>query len=229
MHEQWVLITDDDEAVLTLLYKVIRSNGLQADTAASGEEALKRLEEKEYDLLILDINMQGIDGFKVIEKIRARGLQLPIIVVSARREDYDTVYGLNLGADDYVTKPFNPVILGAKVKALLRRTASAAPNQITAGPFTYHTSSLRLFRGDEEIPLTGRENAMMKLFLDNPNRIFSKDMLYELVWGESIVDENAIMVYINRLRQKIEENPSEPRYIRTVRGIGYKFEVNGTA
>ena len=127
MHEQWVLITDDDEAVLTLLYKVIRSNGLQADTAASGEEALKRLGEKEYDLLILDINMQGIDGFQVIEKIRARGLQLPIIVVSARKEDYDTVYGLNLGADDYVTKPFNPVILGAKVKALLRRTASAAP------------------------------------------------------------------------------------------------------
>ena len=122
MHEQWVLITDDDEAVLTLLYKVIRSNGLQADTAASGEEALKRLGEREYDLLILDINMQGIDGFKVIEKIRARGLQLPIIVVSARKEDYDTVYGLNLGADDYVTKPFNPVILGAKVKALLRRT-----------------------------------------------------------------------------------------------------------
>ena len=225
MREQRILIADDDEAVRSLLYKVMRSDGLQADTTVGGEEALKRLGEREYDLLILDINMRGLDGFKVIEKIRARGLQLPIIVVSARKEDYDTVYGLNLGADDYVTKPFNPVILGAKVKALLRRTASTAPNQITAGPFTYYTSSLRLFRGDEEIPLTARENAMMKLFLDNPNRIFSKDMLYELVWGESIVDENAIMVYINRLRQKIEENPSEPKYIRTVRGIGYKFEV----
>lgn len=226
MSEQCVLITDDDEAVRAMVYKVIRSNGLQADTAASGEETLTRLEEKEYDLLILDINMQGMDGFKVIEKIRARGQQLPIIVVSARKEDYDTIYGLNLGADDYVTKPFNPVILGAKVKALLRRTSAAAPNQITAGPFTYHTSSLRLFRGEEEILLTGRENAMMKLFLDNPNRIFSKDMLYELVWGENIVDDNAIMVYINRLRQKIEENPSEPKYIRTVRGIGYKFVVS---
>lgn len=226
MKEQRVLITDDDEAVRTMLYKVIRSNGLLADTVASGEECLKQLDQREYDLLILDINMHGIDGFKVIEEVRSRGGQLPIIIVSGRKEDYDTIYGLDLGADDYITKPFNPVTLGAKVKALLRRTASGVPKKISAGPFTYNTSSLRFFRGDEEIPLTGKENAMMKLFLDNPNRIFSKDMLYELVWGESIVDDNAIMVYINRLRQKIEENPSEPQYIRTVRGIGYRFVVS---
>ena len=225
MDEKHVLITDDDEAVRTMLYKVIRSNGLNADTAVSGEEALAKLEEHEYDLMILDINMHGIDGFKVIEIIRSRGMRIPIIIVSGKKEDYDTIYGLDIGADDYITKPFNPVTLGAKVKALLRRTSMTSPDKIVAGPFTYNTSSLRFFRGEEEITLTGRENAIMKLFLDNPNRIFSRDMLYELVWGESIVDDNAIMVYINRLRQKIEETPSDPRYIRTIRGIGYKFVI----
>ena len=223
-----VLIADDDQAVLTMLYKVVRSNGIEADTAASGEEALALLEQKPYDLLLLDVNMHGMDGFQVVQAIRRRGLRLPIIIVSGRKEDYDTLYGLDIGADDYVTKPFNPVTLGAKVKALIRRSRNHLPgvdSVIAAGPFQYNTSTLRFYKNGREILLSSKENAMMKLFIDNVNRIFSKDMLYDLIWGEAIIDENAIMVYVNRLRQKIEEDPSNPKYIQTVRGLGYRFVV----
>lgn len=225
-----VLIVDDDEAVRTMLYKVIRSNGIEADTAAGGMEALNLIGQKTYDLILLDINMHGMDGFQVIQKIRRQGINTPIIVVSGRVEDYDMLYGLDIGADDYVTKPFNPVVLGAKVKALIRRSKnnpSASKDLLTAGPFQYNTSTLRFYKNGEEILLSAKENAMIKLFMDNVNRVFSKDMIYELVWGETIIDENAIMVYINRLRQKIEEDPGKPKYIQTVRGLGYRFVIKG--
>ena len=215
-----VLIVDDDEAVLTMLYK--------ADTVASGEEALERTAQRTYDLILLDVNLMGMDGFQVVQTLRQRGVRTPIIIVSGRKEDYDTLYGLDIGADDYVTKPFNPVTLGAKVKALIRRSRNGLPGAdslITAGPFTYNTSTLRFYKNGVEIPLSAKENAMMKLFIDNVNRIFSKDMLYDLLWGEAIIDENAIMVYVNRLRAKIEEDPAHPAYIQTVRGLGYRFVV----
>ena len=125
-------------------------------------------------------------------------------------------------------RPFNPVVLAAKAKALIRRSLGALSGVggiITAGPFRYDTSTLRFYKNGGEIILSSKENAMMKLFLDNVNRIFPKDMLYELIWGEAIIDENAIMVYINRLRQKIEEDPAHPKYIQTVRGLGYRFVV----
>lgn len=223
-----VLIVDDDTAVLTILYKVIKSNGLEADTASSGEQALALLTQREYELLLLDINMKGMDGFDVIQTIRRNGLKIPIIIVSGRKEDYDTLYGLDIGADDYITKPFNPITLGAKVKALIRRSRNKLPgaeSDLTAGPFRYNTSTLRFYKNDIEIPLSSKENAIMKLFIDNVNRIFSRDMLYELVWGDAIIDDNAIMVYINRLRQKIEDDPSKPKYIQTVRGLGYRFVI----
>lgn len=221
-----VLIVDDDTAVQTMLYKVIKSNGIDAETASDGETALQMMKSKNYDLLLLDINMRGMDGFQVIQSLRSAGNKTPIIVVSGRKEDYDTLYGLDIGADDYVTKPFNPIVLGAKVKALIRRSRANLPNEtslITAGPFQYNTSTLRFYKNNEEIILSSKENALMKLFLDNVNRIFSKDIIYDLVWGAAIIDENSIMVYINRLRQKIEDDPANPKYIQTVRGLGYRF------
>ncbi|MBE5798021.1 MAG: response regulator transcription factor [Clostridiales bacterium] len=223
-----VLIVDDDAAVLAMLTKVIRSNGLTPECAESGEKALKLLEERNFDLILMDVNMRGMDGFTAVEQIRRRGIRTPIIIVSGRQEDLDTLYGLDIGADDYITKPFNPVTLGAKVKALIRRSRNALPGaeqMITAGPFSYNTSTLRLYKNGEEIALSSKENAMMKLFIDNVNRIFSKDMLYDLIWGEAVIDENAVMVYISRLRQKIEDDPAAPRYIQNVRGIGYRFVV----
>lgn len=128
----------------------------------------------------------------------------------------------------YLTKPFNPVTLGAKIKALIRRSRGGLGGEgsvIAAGPFRYDTTTLRFYKNGVEIVLSSKENAMMKLFLDNVNRIFTKDMIYDMVWGSAIVDENAIMVYINRLRQKIEEDPARPAYIQTVRGLGYRFVV----
>ena len=223
-----VLIVDDDTAVQTMLYKVIRSNGLESETASSGEEALERVKHRDYALILLDVNMHGMDGFEVVQQLRSRGVKTPIIIVSGRQEDYDTLYGLDIGADDYVTKPFNPIVLGAKVKALIRRSKGALSGTdavISAGPFQYNTTTLRFYKNGQEIVLSSKENAMMKLFIDHVNRVFSKDMIYELIWGESIIDENAIMVYINRLRQKIEEDPSHPTYIQTVRGLGYRFVV----
>lgn len=220
-----VLIVDDDESVLTMLYKVIRSAGMDANTVSGAKQALELVRDRPFDIILLDVNLRDMDGFQVIQELRGRGVKTPIIIVSGRKEDYDTLYGLDIGADDYITKPFNPVILAAKVKALIRRSRGGSDSVISAGPFRYHTSTLRFYKNGQEIILSSKENAMMKLFLDNVNRIFPKDMLYELIWGEAIVDENAIMVYINRLRQKIEEDPSHPRFIQTVRGLGYRFVV----
>ena len=223
-----VLIVDDDEAVQSVLYKVISSNGIDAQVVSSGEEALEVTRRYHFDLILLDVNMRGIDGFEVVQALRKRGVKTPIIIVSGRKEDYDTLYGLDIGADDYITKPFNPIVLGAKVKAMIRRNrghSADSGNVITAGPFRYDTHPLRLYKNGQEIVLSSKENAIMKLFLDNINRIFSRKMIYEMVWGETIVDENAIMVYINRLRQKIEDDPSKPQYIQTVRGLGYRFMI----
>lgn len=222
-----VLIVDDDASVQTMLYKIIKSNGINADTASSGETALEMIKKNTYDVILLDINMNGMDGFQVITTLRNNGIKTPIIVVSGRKEDYDTLYGLDIGADDYVTKPFNPIILGAKVK-MIRRSKAHLPGAdavITAGPFQYNTSTLRFYKNGIEIPLSSKENAIMKLFMDNVNRIFPKNVIYDLVWGESMIDENAIMVYINRLRQKIEDTTTSPVYIQTVRGLGYRFVI----
>ena len=125
-----VLIVDDDKAVLTMLYKVISSNGIQADTADSGEQCLEMLTKKTYDLLLLDINLSGMDGFQVIQHIRRNGSKIPIMIVSGRKEDYDTLYGLDIGADDYITKPLNPVTLAAKVKALIPAAGGICPERI---------------------------------------------------------------------------------------------------
>ncbi|MBQ6314210.1 MAG: response regulator transcription factor [Mogibacterium sp.] len=223
-----VLVVDDDKTILTMLHKALKSSGITADLAISGEAAITLLAENEYDLILLDINMRGMDGFEVIQKIRGDGLSTPVMVVSGRKEDKDALYGLEIGADDYITKPFNPVTLVAKAKALIRRSRSTSPqnsNIITAGPFTYNTSTLRFYKNDVEIPLSSKENSMMKLFIDNVDHIFSKDMIYSVIWGETIIDENAIMVYVNRLRQKIEDDPSSPKYLITVRGLGYRFTV----
>ena len=223
-----VLIVDDDESVRTTLYKVIRSNGLESEMASSGEQALEMTAKIHYDLILLDVNMQGLDGFAVVQRLRSRGIKTPIIIVSGRKEDYDTLYGLDIGADDYVTKPFNPIVLGAKVKALIRRSKGSlhgADAVTMAGPFRYNNTTLRFYKNGEEIVLSSKENAIIKLFMDHINRIFPKEMIYSMVWGDAIVDENTVMVYINRLRQKIEDDPANPKFIQTVRGLGYRFVV----
>lgn len=223
-----VLVVDDDKVILKMLYKALLQNDINADVTTNGENALSLLQQNSYDLLLLDINMKGMNGFEVIKHIRDNNSDIPVMVVSGRKEDQDALYGLQIGADDYITKPFNPVTLVAKVKALIRRSSSAkqqSPVIIQAGPFSYDTSTLKLYKNGVEILLSAKENSMMKLFIDNVDHIFSKDVIYSIIWGETIIDESAIMVYINRLRQKIEDDPSSPRYLETVRGMGYRFKV----
>ena len=225
--KKYILIADDEREIREVLQLLLAGECYAVCMAEDGEQVLS-LASEEIDLYLLDVNMPDMDGFTVVEKIRARGDRTPIVIVSGRKEDFDTLYALDIGADDYITKPFNPVTLGAKIKAILRRTRASRPGaeqNIIAGPFTYNTTTLRLYKNGTEIPLSAKENAIIKLFVDNVNHIFSKDMIYELVWGETVIDDNAIMVYINRLRQKIEDNPSQPKYIQTVRGIGYRFRV----
>lgn len=208
----------------TVLGRALRAAMMVTEAAVSGEDGIERIAQAEYDLVLLDIDLPGIDGFHVIQTVRQRGSRVPMVVVSSHSEDYEQLYALDLGADDYVTRPFNPVVLAAKVRALIRRSRGLPMEDIiTAGPFTYNTGTLRFYKNGDEIVLSSKENAMMKLFMDNVDRIFSRSRLYDLIWGGSIVDENTVMVYISRLRAKIEDDPAKPKYIQTVRGLGYRF------
>lgn len=225
-----VLIVDDDEVICKMLCKVMDSNELESDTANSGTAAMNLLQSHTYDIILMDVMMDDMEGFEVIKRIRARGIQTPVIIISGRNEDYDALYGLSVGADDYITKPFRPLVVGAKVKALIRRTKNqilASSNIIECGCFRYDTSTFRFYKNEEEIILSAKENNLMLLFIKHPDQVFTKEMIYEHVWGNTIaVDDNTIMVYINRLRNKIEDNPQKPQYILTVRGTGYRFRAS---
>ena len=194
---------------------------------SSGREATAKINEDTYDIILMDVSLGDMEGFEIIRDIRARGINTPVMIVSGRSEDYDSLYGLSLGADDYITKPFRPLVLGAKVKALIRRNkTSAAPNSenIRCGPFTYSPATMRFYKNNEELILSAKESAMLLLFLTHPQQIFTKEMIYEQVWGNTIaIDDNAIMVYVNRLRGKIEDDSKRPQHIVTVRGLGYRF------
>ncbi|MDK2968369.1 MULTISPECIES: response regulator transcription factor [Clostridia] len=222
-----VLIVDDDPAVLKLLEKVMRSNDLETTVADSGLAALNYIKNHTYDMILMDVMLGDMEGFEVIKKLRSQGIQTPVMIVSGRNEDYDSLYGLSLGADDYITKPFRPLVLGAKVKALIRRYKNQileSSDILECGPFSYNTSTMRFYNKGEEIILSSKESSLMLLFLKHPGQVYTKEMIYEHVWGNSVaVDDNAIMVYINRLRSKIEEDRQKPAHIVTVRGLGYRF------
>ncbi len=222
-----ILIVDDDIAICKLLDKVMKSNELETTIATSGSQALEILKDNIFDVILIDIMLGDMEGFEVIKKVRSQGISTPIMIVSGRTEDYDSLYGLSIGADDYITKPFRPVILGAKVKALIRRNKNMVLENssiVECGPFSYNTSTMRFYKNGNEIELSSKEGILMLLFMQHPQQVFTKDMIYEHVWGNTIaVDDNAIMVYINRLRGKIEENRQKPAHIITVRGLGYRF------
>lgn len=222
-----VLIVDDDPAICKLLEKVMKSNDLETTIAASGTEALSILKNHTFDVILMDVMLGDMEGFEVIQKIRSQGLNTPVMIVSGRNEDYDSLYGLSIGADDYITKPFRPVVLGAKVKALIRRDKKLSQNTtdtLTCGPFTYDAASMRFYKNGEELILSSRESTLFLMFLKHPQQVFTKEMIYEQVWGTLVaVDDNAIMVYINRLRGKIEDDKQNPRHIITLRGLGYRF------
>lgn len=228
MANEKVLIVDDDASVCKVISRVVASKGLSPFAAASGEEALELLRDNEYDLMVLDLKMGAMDGFEVIERVRGQRKDLPIIILSGNSESYNKLLGLDLGADDYVTKPFDPAFLAAKIQAIIRRdkmaqAQPAAQTTLTSGNLAYNPGAMKLLRDGVEIPLSTKEHAMLRLFMENRGRAFTKEEVYERVWGDGEVDDNAIMVYISRLRGKIEDDPKKPRHILTVWGVGYKF------
>jgi len=235
MDKKHILIVDDDPGLLELLEEYLSSNGYSVACAANGTELEQRLAEKNADLLLLDLMLPGEDGLSLARKLRASGAKLPIIMLSARGEDIDRIVGLEVGADDYLAKPFNPRELLARIRAVLRRTgeklATAAPistgNEF--GSFQLDIESRRLVSGDQEIPLTSGDFNLLRLFVEHPNRVLSRDTLMEWIKGyDRDPFDRSIDVRVTRLRRKIEADPAAPVYIRTVRGEGYMFTPRGS-
>ena len=229
MQDKKILIVDDEPSVCKVISRVLASKGFLPEAAYSGEEALSLLERGEFDAVVLDIKMDDMDGFEVLAKIRETDLDIPVVILSGNNENYSMLLGLESGADDYMTKPFDPTFLAAKIQALLRRESrkrSPAPDTRVES-LRYSTSGRKLLRDNEEIPLSAKEHALVRLFMENPGRVFTKEELYSLIWCEGKTpekaDENTVMVHINRLRGKIEPDPRDPRYILTVWGVGYRM------
>lgn len=225
-----VLVVGKKTTITNMHYKALaKASGISYDITNEGKTALELLSKKEYDLVITGISTVGINGFELIEAIRSRESNIPIIVVSNRNAEQDILYALEIGADDYCSMPINPVIFIAKIKSLIRRYRRSlhviSNHVVEAGPFLYNNSSLKLYKGGVEIPMSAKENAMMKMFIDNVDKTFSREMIHDIIWGTSPVDENKIMVYINRIRSKIEDDPSRPKHLLTVRNIGYRFTI----
>jgi len=225
MLEQKILIVDDDPAVCKVISRVVSVNGFLPLTAETGRQALALLDSEKFALVVLDLTLaDDIDGFEVVERLRNSKMDVPIIILSANDVPHDMLYGLEIGADDYVTKPFDPIFLGAKIKALIRRDKQVRTvDLIESGDIQYYPATMRLRVRGNDVPLSTKEHAMVRLFLENKGHVFTKEQLYEKIWGETIVDENAIMVYISRLRSKLEVDPRNPTHILTVWGIGYKY------
>lgn len=224
-----ILIVDDEESMRKLIKKSLLYENYIVQEAACAETALKLLKNKAFDLIILDVMLGDLDGFEVIKKIKALGIKTPIILVSGRNEDYDKILGLGLGANNYITKPFNPALLCAHVKAQLRsyqEFSIACPQSsdfIIQGPFKFNLKTYRLYKNENLIDLSYKENLLIHFFLQHPRQVFTKQQIYESIWSETFIDDNAIMVYIHNLRKKLEDNPKSPKYIVTVWGIGYQF------
>ena len=221
-----VLVVDDDKTILTMLHKALKSSGITADLAISGEAAITLLAENEYDLILLDINMRGMDGFEVIQKIRGDGLSTPVMVVSGRKEDKDALYGLEIGADDYIGKPFYFPFLLSKVKATLRRNyPDASEDKILKYKDLYvDLNTMAVHKGDKTLQIGGKELEILIYFLKHPDKVIAKETLFDAVWGsECDSDISTLAVYIRWLREKIEDDPKDPKYIHTIWRVGYRF------
>lgn len=225
-----ILIIEDDRGIAELERDYLEASDFQVAIEADGTIGLQRALKDDFDLLILDVMLPGHDGFQICRELR-KVKELPILMVSARQEDIDKIRGLGLGADDYIIKPFSPSELVARVKAHLARyerlTATTVPNKIKSiniGDLEIQPETHRIFREGTEITLTNKEFELLLFLAENPGIVFSKDKLFDQIWGfDAIGDTATVMVHINRLREKIEPEPSKPIYIETVWGAGYRF------
>lgn len=229
MAKERILAVDDEEYMRSFIKKALEKENMIVSLAGSGSEAINIMKSSSFDLVLLDVMMDDLDGFEVVKQLRNLGIDIPILLLSGKDEDYNKILGMGLGADDYITKPFSPAVLCAKIKAYIRRTKTSSEGKsstIVRPPFKFNCSNYKLYKNDMEIPLSSKETMLIKFFLEKPDQVFTKEQLYQNVWENDVVDDKTIMVYICHLRNKIEENPQNPKYLKTVWGIGYKFSTN---
>lgn len=223
-----ILVCDDDKDIVEAIDIYLTQEGYEVQKAYDGDEAIKVLKSNEVDLLIMDVMMPRLDGIRATLKIR-ENMSLPIIILSAKSEDADKILGLNIGADDYITKPFNPLELVARVKSQLRRTArSDNQSEFRTGGLVIRDDLKEVTVDGEKVKLTPIEYNILLLLVKNQGKVFSINQIYENIWNEEAIGaDNTVAVHIRHIREKIEINPKEPRYLKVVWGVGYKVEKIG--
>lgn len=232
-----VLLVEDDTQIVEMLQGYLEKEGYDVTAALNGVDGLLRFGQEHFDLVIVDIMMPQLDGIEVIKQIRNQSA-VPVIIMSAKDGDVDKAIGLGFGADDYIAKPFSLIEVSARIKAMIRRAtlysnpeAAVLQDQapefkvLNFGDLWIDLDNYSATKGEIDLKLTAKEFEILKLFATNPNRVFTKAQIYSLIWNDAYYgDENVINVHIRRLREKIEDEPSNPRYIKTLWGIGYKWE-----
>ncbi|MFG6332591.1 MAG: response regulator transcription factor [Lachnospiraceae bacterium] len=227
---QRVLVVDDEKLIVKGIRFSLEQDGMEVDCAYDGEEALGMIKENEYDIILLDVMLPKLTGFEVCQQLREFS-SVPVLMLTARGDDMDKILGLEYGADDYITKPFNILEVKARIKAIMRRTKKKAPEKesrrvVQKGEFHLDCESRRLNIAGREINLTAKEFDLLELMALNPNKVYSRDHLLNAVWGYDYPgDVRTVDVHIRRLREKIEQKPSEPKYVHTKWGVGYYFNV----
>lgn len=229
-----ILLIEDDIDISEMVRDYLANDGFNIDTAFNGEEGLIKFLKGSYDLIILDLMMPKIDGIEVLKSIRDKSM-IPILIMSAKDTDVDKAIGLGLGADDYISKPFSLLELSARVRAALRRsgsystptsmvTSQSVSNSISYSDISLDLDNFSVTKDGSSIQLTSKEFDILKLFVSSPNRVFTKSQIYSFVWNDDYFgDDNVINVHMRRLREKIEDDPSSPKYIKTLWGIGYRL------
>ncbi len=225
-----ILVVEDDPTVAEVVTRYLAREGYRVETVADGASALDRALASPPDLMVLDLMLPGMDGLEVCRRLRA-ALPVPIVMLTARGDETDRVVGLELGADDYVAKPFSPRELAARVKAVLRRSAgllagpwSAGGQRLTAGELEVDLASREVRLAGHAVALTGREFDLLAFLMVHPKRVFRREELLDQVWGYTFGDTSTVTVHVRRLREKIEKDPASPTHLQTVWGVGYRFE-----
>ncbi len=224
-----ILVVDDEKLIVKGIRFSLEQDGMQVDCAYDGEEALRLARQNEYDVVLLDLMLPVYDGYEVCQRIREFS-DMPIIMLTAKSDDMDKILGLEYGADDYITKPFNILEVKARIKAIVRRSSKKAAKEenssrLKVGELTMDRESRRVFIGEREVNLTAKEFDLLELLLTNPGKVFSREKLLNIIWGyEYPGDVRTVDVHVRRLREKVETNPSDPKYVYTKWGVGYYYK-----
>lgn len=236
MKDQKVLVVDDDPAIRRLIWKSLQSTGLLIYQSESVEATVDIISRVKFDLFLLDISLEyENDGYHLAQLIREQFPSIPILILSGKTSESDIITGLEMGADMYLTKPFKPAIIRAQVLSSLRRSKvihqanqQVKQNEILLGRFRLNLNQYQFFKDDQLVALSSKETQLLQFFMENPNQVFTKDQIYANVWNDGDTDANTIMVFINHLRNKIEDTPKDVKYLKNVWGIGYAFYPEGS-